>query len=108
MSKIKCYSVRLDSMVQISPLAYKARDFGGVEDVIPASMVFGRDYEVLKSDAYWISAWILSKKNICYSGKKEAWFDSETKAKLPTYRIEKHKPTRVKAKESNEIDDLKK
>lgn len=73
--KTLCYSVRLESLVRISDKAFKATAFDGSSDIIPASQVFGRDYEVMKSDAYWISAWILEKKSIQYSGKKQAWFD---------------------------------
>lgn len=71
-----CYSVRLESLVRISDKAFKATAFDGSSDIIPASQVFGRDYEVMKSDAWWISAWILGKKSIQYSGKKQAWFDA--------------------------------
>ena len=101
-----CYSVRLESLVRISDKAFKATAFDGSSDIIPASQVFGVDYEVQKSDAYWISAWILSKKSIQYSAKKQAWFDESGKM-LPTYTIERHTPDKVEAKESNEIADLK-
>ena len=46
-----CYSVRLESLVRISDKAFKATAFDGSQDIIPASQVFGRDYEVMKSDA---------------------------------------------------------
>ena len=62
MKSIKCYSVRLESLVRISDKAYKATSYDGSSDIIPASQVFGRDYEVSKSEAWWFSAWIL--KNI--------------------------------------------
>lgn len=104
--KTLCYSVRLESMVRISDKAYRATAFDGSSDIIPASQVFGQDWDVQKSDAYWISAWILSKKSIQYSQKKQAWFDEDGKM-LPTYTIERHTPERVEAKQSNEIDDLK-
>ena len=97
-----CYSVRLESLVRISDKAFKATAFDGSSDIIPASQVFGRDYDVMKSDAYWISAWILGK----YSGKKQAWFD-ENGHQLPTYTIERHTPEKKEAVESNEINDLK-
>jgi hypothetical protein len=70
----KCYSVRLESLVSISERAYKATAFDGSEDIIPKSQVFGQDWEVSKSEAYWISAWILEKKKIQYSSKKVKWF----------------------------------
>ena len=101
-----CYSVRLESLVRISDKAFKATAFDGTNDIIPASQVFGRDYEEMKSDAYWISAWILGKKNIQYSGKKQAWFD-ENGHMMPTYTIERHTPEKLEPKESNIIDELK-
>lgn len=101
-----CYSVRLESLTRISEKAYKAVAFDGSSDVIPASQVFGQDWDVQKSDAYWISAWILEKKSIQYSAKKQAWFDENGKM-LPTYTIERHTPDKVEAKQSNEINDLK-
>ena len=101
-----CYSVRLESLVRISDKAFRATAFDCTSDIIPASQVFGRDYEVQKSDAYWISAWILGKKNIQYSGKKQAWFD-ENGIQLPTYTIERHTPEKLTPKESNIIDELK-
>ena len=104
--KTLCYSVRLESLTRISDKAYKATAFDGSSDIIPASQVFGQDWDVQKSDAYWISAWILEKKSIQYSAKKQAWFDENGKM-LPTYTIERHTPDKVEAKQSNEIDDLK-
>ena len=101
-----CYSVRLESLVRISDKAFHATAFDGTNDIIPASQVFGRDYEVMKSDAYWISAWILGKKNIQYSGKKQAWFD-ENGHMMPTYTIERHTPEKLEPKESNIIEELK-
>lgn len=79
--KCKCFSVRLASLTDISDKACKARDFCGNEDIIPKSQIYGRDWEVIKSEAYWISAWVLEKKSIMV-GKKFAWFDSETKNKI--------------------------
>lgn len=94
--KTKCYSVRLESMTPISSKCWKARAFDGSEALIPASQVFGQDYEVIKSKAWWISAWILEKKEIQYSQKKEAWFDTQTKEKLPSYTVTKHVPSAKK------------
>lgn len=105
--RTKCYSVRVESMRKISDKAYAVRSFDGSEDIIPVSQVFGPDYDVQKCEAYWIAAWILPKKSIQWSGKKEAWFD-ENGTRLPDYTIEKHKPEKVEAKEDNEIKQLKK
>jgi hypothetical protein len=95
MSKIKCYSVRLDSLTSISDKAYKAKAFDGSTAIIPKSMVMGTDHEVQNSTAYWISAWILEQKELQYSTKKEAWFDRDSGKMLPTYTIEKHIPAKV-------------
>lgn len=105
--RVKCLSVRLESLVRISNKAYLAKAYDGSEAVIPASQIYEQDLEVSKSDAYWISEWILRHKSIQYSNKKEAWFDSKTKKMLPTYTIEKHKPTRKKPVNTNEIAALK-
>ncbi len=102
-----CYSVRLESLTPISDKAYKAVSFDGSTDIIPASQIMGCDYEVSKSDAYWISAWILEKKSLQYSRKKQAWFD-EHHNRLPDYTVTHHKPERIEAKENNIINELKK
>ena len=68
--------------------------------------MFGPDYEVQKSEAYWISAWILEKKSIQYSSKKQAWFD-ENGNRLPDYTIDHHTPEKREAKESNIIQEIK-
>ena len=106
--RTKCYSVRLKSLTDISPLAYKATAFDGSEAIIPKSQVFGQDWETQKSEAYWIAAWILEKKDLQYSCKKEAWFDAETGRMLPTYTITKHIPEKVSPVENNTIQKLKK
>ena len=105
--KTLCYSVRLESLVRISDRAFKATAFDGSSDIIPASQVFGVDMEVTKSDAYWISAWILEKKSLQYSRKKSAWFD-ENGNQLPTYTVEKHIPEKKTSVKSNIINELKK
>ncbi len=92
--KIKCYSIRLKSLTSISDKAFKAIAFDGSEAIIPKSHVFGVDYSVSKSDAYWISSWILEKKELQYSTKKLGWFDENGK-QLPTYTIEKHVPKKI-------------
>lgn len=104
--RTKCYSVRLESLVSISDRAYKATAFDGSEAILPKSQVFGQDYDVQKSDAYWIASWILEQKSLQYSTKKEAWFDSETGRMLPTYTIVKHKPAKVEHKNTEPHADL--
>ena len=102
-----CYSVRLESLSRISAKAFRAVAFDGSTDIIPASCIMGADDDVVKSDAYWIAAWILEKKSIQYSSKKQAWFD-ENGHMMPTYTIEHHTPEKREAKENNEINQLKK
>lgn len=107
MRKILCVSVRLESLVQISPKAYKARDFQGNEAFIPVSQVFGQDYEVQKSSAYWIAEWCMKKKNLVYSDKKTSWFNYSTSKRIRKIEIERHVPEKINPKESNEIDELR-
>lgn len=104
--KTKVLSVRLQSLVRISDWAYKASSFDGSEDILPASQVFGRDYDVQKSDAYWIAAWILEKKNLQYSDKKIGWYNPTTGRVEPniTITIEKHIPLK---KEVTSIEPIK-
>jgi hypothetical protein len=94
--KTKVCSVRLQSLVSISDKAYKATSFDGSCDILPKSQVFGIDYDVQKSDAYWIAAWILEKKDLQYSGKKIAWYNHITGNIEPNYEIiiEHHIPER--------------
>lgn len=79
-------------MTPISSACFKARSFDGSEALIPASQVFGQDYEVSKSEAWWITAWILERKSIQYSSKKEGWFDSDSGKQLPSFTVTKHIP----------------
>lgn len=103
--KTLCYSVRLESLTRISVKAFRATCFDGSTDILPASQVFGEDYDVQKSDAYWISAWILERKNLQYSNKKQAWFD-EAGHMLPTYTVERHTPEKREPKADNRIKEL--
>ena len=105
--KTLCYSVRLESFVRISDKCFRAKGFDGSEDLIPASQYFGPDFEVQKSDAYWISAWILERKSLQYSEKKSTWFD-ENGNMLPKYEVKHHEPNRVNPIENNKVKELKK
>jgi len=108
--RTKCYSVRLESLVSISDKAYKATAFDGSTAIIPKSQVFGQDYEVNKSEAYWISAWILEKKTLQYSNKKEGVFNFKKNKieKKCDYEIEFHTPEILNPIENNIINQLKK
>jgi len=92
----KCISVRLESFVSISPKCYKAIAFDGSEALIPASQFYGQDFDVSKSDAYWISQWILEKKNLQYSTKKSTIFTKEGK-NIGNITIEHHTPKKLDA-----------
>lgn len=105
--KTLCSSVRLESLTQISEKAFRARSYDGSEDIIPKSCVFGRDFEVEKSEACWIASWILPKKKIQYSTKKQRWFDENGKM-LPTYKVEHHTPHSISPVADNAIEDLAK
>lgn len=106
--KTKCYSVRLQSLVSISDKAYKATAFDGSTAIIPKSQVFGDDYDVQKSEAYWISAWILEQKELQYSHKKQGWYNPDTRRVEPHYSIEveTHVPAKIEAKNIEPDADL--
>ena len=105
--KSLCYSVRLESLTAISDKCYLATAFDGSEALIPKSQVFGQDYSVQKSEAYWISEWILKQKSLQYSGKKQATFDTITRKEVPTWTVEKYSPEVKEALENNTIKELK-
>jgi hypothetical protein len=96
---VKCLSVRLNGLTKISEKAYKAKAFDGSSAIIPASQIFGQDNEVSKSNAYWIAEWVLKDKQIQYSHKKTAWFDSDTRKRIPDFVIINHIPLEIKEKE---------
>lgn len=106
--RIKCYSVRLKSLIPVSDKAYKATAFDGSTAIIPKSQVLGYDFSVEKSDSYWISSWILGKKSIQYSRKKEAWVESDSGKVLPTVQVENHIPVHIEKISDNTIDELRK
>lgn len=105
--KTKCYSVRLESLYSYSDKSYKATAYDGSIAFIPRSCVFGVDYSVSKSNAYWIAAWILEKRDLQYSSKKAAWFD-ENGNMIPETTIEIHIPDNQSALPANKIETLKK
>lgn len=109
MTKVKCYSVRLQSLESISEKAYKATAFDGTTAIIPKSQVFGQDYDVQKSDAWWISAWILEQKELQFSSKKESYFDKElSHGSNEGIEIERHVPEEIDVVEVEPISDLMK
>lgn len=108
MSRILCYSVRYAGLRVISPKAVSLKCFDGSEAVIPRSQIFGTDFSSTKSDAVWVSAWILERKEIQYSTKRSAWFDPETNKMHPDVRVIRHKAAKVAVeRERDEIPELK-
>ena len=104
--KTKCVSIRLISLVRISNKAYKATDFNGNSDIIPASQVFDCDCDVTKSEAYWIAEWILNKKSLTYSSRKIAWFNHDTNRLEPNIIVERHIPKKKECVSNNTIPEL--
>lgn len=92
--KVKAISVRLQALASISDRAYKAVAFDDSEAIIPKSQVMGRDWSVSKSEAWWISEWILGKVDLQHSNKKVAYFDRNTGKMLPEITKTVHKPDR--------------
>ena len=94
MKIVTCHSVRLQSLTEISPKCYLAKCWNGSEAFVPKSVVFGQDWEVQKSEAWWIAAWFLVKEDvhIQYSSKKERRFNKETGAMLPEITYIRHIP----------------
>lgn len=94
--KIKAYSVRVKSIKDVSDKAVLIESFDGRKDIFPNSQIFANDYDVEKSIAIWVAAWILEKKDIQFSRKKIAWFN-ELGEMLPRYQIKKHVPENKEA-----------
>lgn len=92
--KTRVISVKLKSLESISEKAYKATAFDGSTAIIPKSQVFADDFEVWKSEAYWIAEWILKQKELQYSDKKSGWYNPATRKIEPDYHchIETHVP----------------
>ncbi len=86
--------MRLESFYSISLKCYKAVAFDGSEALIPASQYFGQDYDVSKSKAYWITEWILKKKELQYSSKKWTNFSKEGK-NIGQIEFTHHKPKKL-------------
>jgi hypothetical protein len=104
--KVHCYSVRLSSLTRISDKCMLATAFDGSEALIPNSQIFGQDYSVIKSEAHWISAWILDKNELQYSHKKAAWFDSESRKEVPHFVIIKKTPCKIEFTDVQPIKEL--
>ena len=101
----KCYSVRLQSLISISEKCYKAVAFDGSEALIPKSQVYGQDWDVQKSEAYWISEWILDRLEIQFSRKKWTLFSKSGK-NIGQVTYEHHKPKKLDSSKINHDESL--
>lgn len=110
--KTKVYSVRLQHLTQITSKCWKAIDWQNTEFLIPDSQYFGRDYDVTKSDAYWIACWIIEKEEckLQVSTKKIGWYNPQKGIVEPPIEIivEHHTPEKINPVENNTIKELKK
>lgn len=109
MKKTKVLSVRLQSLTSISEKCYKAKSFDGSECLVPKSVVFGMDYEVQKSDAYWIAEWFMMKPETTLQyGSKQGWYNPNTGRVEPPIQfiVEKHKPEVLTAVEPKLVEAL--
>jgi len=95
-------------MISISEKCFKATAFDGSTALIPKAQVFGQDYDVQKSEAWWISAWILGQKDLQYSSKKVSFFDKDRAEFIPEtgVEIERHVPEEKEAVETEIIAEL--
>lgn len=90
MKKTKCIFVKLKSLDRISLKAFKAEDYNGNSDILPVSQVFHEE-----NNGAWIAEWILEKKSLAFSRKKEGWFNPNTNKIEPTIEVIKVKPDKV-------------
>ena len=91
---MKCYLVKLQEFRQITPKCYKAVDFSGHEDLIPASQVCG----IMQGKAgvnVYISAWILEQKNLQYSAKNPVEVKPGQSSNGDVVAIVKHTPPKL-------------
>lgn len=100
--KIKCYSVRLRKVVNLSEKSFRVEDFDGGSDVLPKSQFFGKDDGAAGNDSYWVAAWLLPDKNLTYSTAREREFDRNQSSEKPRYNVITHIPAEIKVFEQRE------
>lgn len=101
---MKCYLVKLQEFTQITPKCYKAVDFSGNEDLIPASQVCGIMQGKAGADVY-ISAWILGQKNLTYSDKKPVFIEPGEILDEDVVTITRHSPKRLEPEKGIKADE---
>lgn len=99
----KCYLVKLKDLHEITPKCYKAVDFSGHEDLIPASQVYGVMQGKAGIEAY-ISAWILERKNLTYSDKNAVFIDHGEMPDEDIVVVIKHTPPKLSPERGIEAD----
>ena len=106
--KVKCYSVKIKELKDISEKAFKITCFDGSSDIFPKSAVYDIDDSRAAGNSIWIAAWILEKRNIQYSTKKVGYFNTETREIEHATRtiIKKHIPEKIEVKEASIDNDL--
>jgi hypothetical protein len=100
---MKCYLVKLKEFRQITPKCYKAVDFSGHEDLIPASQVCGIMQGKAGADVY-ISAWILEQKSLTYSDKNPVFIEPGEIIDEDVITITRHSPHRLEPEIGVEAD----
>ena len=90
----KCISVKLQAFYSISSKCYKTVAYDGSEALIPASQFYGQDYERTKSESYWITEWILQRKDLQYSTKKWSIFSQDGR-NIGQIEFKHHKPEKL-------------
>lgn len=91
---MKCYLVKLQEFRQITPKCYKAVDFSGNEELIPASQVCGITQGKAGADVY-LSAWILERKSLVYSEKNPVFIEPGEIPDEDVITITKHHPPKL-------------
>lgn len=90
----KCYLVKLQEFRQITPKCYKAVDFSGHEDLIPASQVYGIMQGKAGANVY-LTAWILERKSLQYSDKSPVFIEPGEVPDEDVVTITRHHPPKL-------------
>ena len=99
----KCFCIKAKSIVDISAKCLKVSDYNGNEELIPKSQVYGFS-DGGNTQSIWIAAWLVEKRSLNYSTKKEGWFDASGNNYCSV--TEKIIPEEVMPSEVEEITEL--
>jgi hypothetical protein len=97
MKKTKCFSIKLKSIKEYSNQSFLITLWSGQQVFIPKSHVFGNDHEENKSEAHWISEWILNKKQVPIPDRRAGWYNHAIGRIEPCFSttIEHHTPKKI-------------